>query len=106
MLLPPPVWESWIRYCKWDLGKFNLLLTASSAKDQSTRIHSSWMRTARSLTVSRSILAGGSADPLNADSPWIMQTPPGCRPPQCRPLNGDPLDEDTPPPDVDRPPSR
>ena len=44
------------------------------------------MRTARSLTVSRIIRSGGSAQP----PPW-MQTPPGC------------MDADLPPPDADHP---
>ena len=47
-----------------------------------TRIHSSRMRTARSLTVSRSIQSEG----VSAQAPPPMQTPPGCRPPAADPL--------------------
>ena len=80
------------------------------------RMHSSRMRTARSLTVSHSIQLRGlpnapprcgipqmqtplDADPPDADPqmqtlPW-MQTPPGCRPSWMQtPLDADPPDAD------------
>ena len=54
-------------------------------------MYSSRRRTARSLTISRSIQWGSAQPPLDPDPPSRMQTPhPGCRPPYpgCRtPVN-------------------
>ena len=50
-----------------------------------TRLHSSSMCTARSLTVSHSIRLGGLPNP-----PDPQADPPGCRPPRQTPLDADP----------------
>ena len=69
-------------------------------------MHSSRMRTARLLAVSRSIRWGGLPNLLDADHPG-MQTP-RCRPPSMQtprmqtPLNADHPSMQTPPPTVNR----
>ena len=80
-ILTPILQNSIYQYglCCWNDGK---------KIHNKTRMHSSKMHTARSLTVSRSIREGLPNQPptLDADPllPW-MQTPSGCRPPSgCR----------------------
>ena len=65
-----------------------------------TRMHSSRMRTAHSLTVARSIWWGGLSNPPWMQTPSLNADPPGCRStPRCRPtpFHADPFPGCRPP---------
>ena len=67
--------------CQWNFRQPSPLDLKPNAEQIGTRMHSSRMRTARSLSVSHSIRWGGWVLPSPLDTDPQMQTPPpGCRP--------------------------
>ena len=95
-LYPCPIWPRQCSY--YILYRYHSNTIVDDINVFWTRMHSSRMHTAPSLTVSRNIWGEVCAAPLDADPPGCRPPSPRCRPPGCRPpsrmkttLDADPL---------------